>query len=95
MPTTTSPDWDLVLSAAVHLQQLLPDVLVGGTAAELTADFADSTDKKHPRNPRSKTDADYILSNLRERFDEVLQDLESVAGWKTARVNRPVHRDFR
>jgi hypothetical protein len=27
---------------------------------------------------------------LRQRFDDVLAQLESVAGWRTARVNRPV-----
>ena len=27
---------------------------------------------------------------MRERFDEVLAQLESVAGWTTARMNRPV-----
>ena len=27
---------------------------------------------------------------MRERFDAILAELESVAGWRTARVNRPV-----
>jgi hypothetical protein len=31
-----------------------------------------------------------VLTDLRHRFDEVLARLESVAGWKTARVQRPV-----
>lgn len=31
-----------------------------------------------------------MLTDLRRRFDEVLTELESVAGWKTARVQRPV-----
>ena len=31
-----------------------------------------------------------MLTDLRHRFDEVLAELESVAGWKTARVQRPV-----
>lgn len=31
-----------------------------------------------------------MLTDLRQRFDEVLSDLESVAGWKTARVRSPV-----
>lgn len=30
------------------------------------------------------------MTDLRHRFDEVLAQLESVAGWKTARVQRPV-----
>lgn len=73
------PDWELVLSSAARLQQILPGaVLVGGTAAAIHA--------KH----RFSRDADHVLTNLRPRFDEVLAILESVAGWKTARVQRPV-----
>lgn len=34
--------------------------------------------------------ADHVLTDLRSRFDDVLKELESVAGWKTARVQRPV-----
>jgi hypothetical protein len=68
-----------VLSAAAHLQKVFPDaVLVGGTAAALAA--------RH----RVSLDADHVLTNLRVRFDEVLGQLESVAGWQTARVQRPV-----
>ncbi|ATE60096.1 hypothetical protein CCZ27_09165 [Thauera sinica] len=36
--------------------------------------------------------ADHVLTDLRLRFDEVLAQLESVAGWKTARVQRPDRR---
>jgi hypothetical protein len=80
MPKRTSlPDWEEVLSAAARLQQLLPEaVLVGGTAAAIHA---------HHRFSR---DADHVLPSLREHFDEVLGQLESVAGWQTARVRRPV-----
>ncbi|MGO8697463.1 MAG: nucleotidyl transferase AbiEii/AbiGii toxin family protein [Limisphaerales bacterium] len=80
MPEKTSlPDWELVLSAAARLQPLLPDaVLVGGTASAIHA------------QPRFSRDADHVLPRLREHFDEVLAQLESVAGWKTARVQRPV-----
>ena len=75
----TPPDWEQVLSAAARLQGLLPDaVLVGGTAAGLHAHHWTSRD------------ADHVLSDLRSHFDEVLEQLESVAGWKTARTNRPV-----
>ena len=35
-------------------------------------------------------DADHVLTDLRDRFDGVLAELESVAGWKTARLARPV-----
>lgn len=31
-----------------------------------------------------------MLADLRERFDEVLAYLESAAGWRTSRVQRPV-----
>jgi len=80
MPKHTSlPDWEQVLSAAARLQQLLPDaVLVGGTASAIHAQH------------RFSRDADHVLPGLREHFDEILAQLESVAGWKTARVQRPV-----
>ena len=83
MPKPTSqqplPEWDLVLSAAAHLQRILPDaVLEGGTASAI-----------HARH-RFSRDADHVLTDLRVRFDGVLSQLESVAGWKTARVQRPV-----
>jgi hypothetical protein len=56
----------------------LPDaVLVGGTATAIHVDH------------RVSTDADHFLTDLTSRFDEVLAQLESVAGWKTARVRRP------
>ncbi|MBV8781558.1 MAG: hypothetical protein JO353_09190 [Phycisphaerae bacterium] len=79
MSPTDQPEWDRVLSAAAHLQRIIPDaVLVGGTAA--------ATHVQH----RLSHDADHVLTDLRTRFDAVLAELESVAGWKTARINRPV-----
>ncbi len=73
------PEWEQLLSAAAHLQQLVPGAtLVGGTAAAIFA--------RH----RVSYDADHVVSDLRKRFDEVLAQLESVAGWRTARVQRPV-----
>ena len=72
------PDWEQVLSAATRLQTILPDaVLVGGTAAAVHAGH------------RFSKDADHVLTDLREHFDEVLSQLESVSGWKTARAQRP------
>jgi hypothetical protein len=72
-------EWERVLSAAAHLQEVLPEaVLVGGSAAAVHAGH------------RFSNDADHVLPDLRERFDGILAELESVAGWKTARVNRPV-----
>ena len=68
-----------MLAAAAHLQQLLSDaVLVGGTAAAVYAAH------------RLSVDANHVLTDLKSRFDQVLGELESVAGWETARVNRPV-----
>lgn len=81
MPKSTSdlPEWERVLSAAAHLQEILPDaVLVGGTAAAAYAGH------------RQSTDADHVLTDLKEDFDEVLAQLESVSGWKTARIRPPV-----
>jgi hypothetical protein len=80
MPKNASlPEWERVLSAAAHLQALLPDaVLVGATASAL-----------HARH-RFSRDAGQVLTDLRERFDKILAQLESAAGWKTARVRRPV-----
>ena len=39
---------------------------------------------------RLSRDADHVLTDLRGRFAVVLQQLESVAGWRTARVLKPV-----
>ena len=50
----------------------------GGTAA--------ATHAKH----RVSLDADHVLTDLRARFDEILAQMESVAGWKTARTKCPV-----
>ena len=78
-PTAPLPDWERVLSSAARLQRIPPDaVLVGGTAAALHAAH------------RFSRDADHVLTDLRRRFDEVLAQLESVSGWRTARVARPV-----
>ncbi len=75
----TLPDWEHVLSAAARLQALPPGaVLVGGTAAGLHAGH------------RASRDADHVLTDPRSHFDVVLGQLESAAGWRTARVNRPV-----
>ena len=79
MSNARLPEWDRVLSAAAHLQTILPDaVLVGGSASALYAEH------------RMSVDADHVLTDLRSRFDDVLAELESVAGWKTARIQRPV-----
>ena len=79
MPDKPIPSWDALLSSAAHLQKIVPGaVLVGGTAAATYA------------HHRVSVDHDRTLTDLRERFDSVLADLESVAGWQTARIRRPV-----
>jgi hypothetical protein len=73
------PDWEQLLAAAARLQKILPGAtLVGGTAAAIAADH------------RRSIDADHVVAGLVPRFDQVLAELESAAGWKTARVRRPV-----
>lgn len=68
-----------VLAAAARLQEVLPDaVLVGGSAAA------------HHARHRVSLDDDHVLSDLRERFDEVLGALEVTEGWVTARIRPQV-----
>ena len=79
MPADALPEWERLLSSAARLQKILPSaVLVGGTAAAL-----------HVRH-RFSRDADHVLTDLTQRFDTTLAELESVAGWRTARVRKPV-----
>jgi hypothetical protein len=76
---TQLPDWEQLLAAERHVQKLVPGaVLVGGTAAAL-----------HAAHRRSQ-DADHVLDDLRDHFDDVLEALEAAAGWQTERIRRPV-----
>ncbi len=64
-----------VLESASRLRQMVPDaVLVGGSAAALYAGHRDSYDH------------DPVLADLRDRFDVVLEALESEGEWVTNRV---------
>ena len=63
-----------MLSAACRLQQLLPEAVLVGIHAE----------------HRLSQDADHVVPDLRRQFDAILAQLESAAGWRTARVTRPV-----
>jgi hypothetical protein len=77
-PDPDLPDWERLLAVERHLQALVPGtVLVGGTAAAL-----------HAGHRRSQG-GDHVLTDLRDRYDEVLADLEDVAGWQTTRLRRP------
>jgi len=79
MSEDTSADWERLLAAERHLQALVPgSVLVGGSAAALHAGH------------RFSLDGDHVLTDLRDRFDEVLAEMEAAAGWQTSRVRRPV-----
>jgi hypothetical protein len=70
-----SPELLAVLESASRLQQLVPDaVLVGGSAAALYAGHRDSYDHDH------------VLADLRDRFDVVLEALESEGEWVTNQV---------
>ncbi len=69
------PELLAVLESASRLQQVIPDaVLVGGSAAALYAGHRDSFDHDH------------VLADLRDRFDVVLEALESEGAWVTNRV---------
>ena len=71
--------WDDLLAAERRLQAAIPGtVLVGGTAAALHAGH------------RLSVDGDHILTDLRDRYPEVLDCLEALSGWHTARTQRPV-----
>ena len=73
------PEWERLLSAAARLQEIVPGaVLVGGTAAALHAGH------------RLSMDDDHVVGDLRERFSVILSQLESAAGWVTARITAPV-----
>lgn len=73
------PEWERLLAAERHLQSIIPGtVLVGGSAAAVHAGH------------RISMDGDHVLTDLRDRFGEVLESLEAAAGWQTERVQRPV-----
>jgi len=70
-----SPELLAVLESASRLQEMVPDaVLVGGSAAALYAGHRDSYDH------------DRVLADLRDRFEVVLEALESEGEWVTNRV---------
>jgi hypothetical protein len=72
------PDFADVLEAAARLQALVPDaVLVGGSAAA------------HHVGHRVSFDDDHVVSDLRDRFAQVLETLEGDPGWTTRRVQPP------
>ena len=70
--------WQKLLEAAANFQELLTgSVMIGGSAAAVHL--------KH----RYSFDADHILSDLKENYEEVLDFLESRDDWETARIHPP------
>lgn len=74
-----TPALQRVLESAARLQQLVPDaVLVGGTAAAMYAGHRESLDHDH------------VLTDLAERYEEVLDAVEASEGWATSvRASKP------
>jgi len=69
------PSFEDVLEKAAQLQALVPGaVLVGGTAAALYA------------HHRGSLDNDHVVADLDERFDSILENLEALADWSTAKA---------
>ncbi|NDL59119.1 hypothetical protein F7O44_18790 [Phytoactinopolyspora sp. XMNu-373] len=69
------PDLLDVLDSAARLQELVPDtVLVGGSAAALYAGH------------RASYDHDHVATDLRHRFDAILDALEREGDWVTNRA---------
>ena len=70
--------WQKLLEAAANFQELLTgSVMIGGSAAAVHL--------KH----RFSFDADHILSDLKENYEEVLDFLEGRDDWETARIHPP------
>ncbi|OLT16848.1 hypothetical protein BJF80_06000 [Serinicoccus sp. CUA-874] len=66
-------DLDAVLASAARLQQMVPEaVLVGGTAAALHAGH------------RLSLNHDHVLSDLSERYAQVVEAVEASEGWVTS-----------
>jgi hypothetical protein len=64
-----------VLASAARLQEVVPDaVLVGGSAAA------------HHAGHRVSFDHDHVVEDLDDRFETVLNSLEALADWSTARA---------
>jgi hypothetical protein len=69
------PSLEQVLRKAAELQALVPGaVLVGGSAAALHA------------HHRTSLDHDHVVTDLGERFDAILEHLESLGEWSTSKV---------
>jgi len=71
--------WERLIDVAAEFGLRHPDaVLVGGTVAAFYAGH------------RISLDADFVLTDLRARFDQLVSALESDPDWVTARLKSPV-----
>ncbi|HEY3759679.1 MAG TPA: hypothetical protein VGL37_07935 [Solirubrobacteraceae bacterium] len=69
------PSLEQVLQRATQLQALVPGaVLVGGSAAALHA------------HHRQSLDHDHVVADLADRFDSILEHLEALGDWSTAKA---------
>lgn len=69
------PSFDDVLEKAAQLQQLVPGaILVGRSAAAIHAGH------------RRSLDHDHVVADLAERFDAILDHLEALGDWSTAKA---------
>ena len=72
-------EWEDIISNIARVNAVLPDaVVVGGTASAIYAEH------------RTSNDTDFVVKDLKDRFNEILSTLESVSGWKTDRIKPPV-----
>lgn len=73
------PEYARLLESAAKLQEVIPDaVVVGGTAAAF-----------HSRH-RVSHDHDHVVANMRNRYESILEVIESLDGWSTdLDVSRP------
>jgi hypothetical protein len=70
-----APSLEEVLEKATRLQDLVPGaVLVGGSAAALHA------------HHRQSLDNDHVVADLAQRFDSILENLEALGDWSTAKA---------
>jgi hypothetical protein len=69
------PSFEDVLEKAAELQKLVPGaILVGGSAAAVHAGH------------RRSLDHDHVVADLAERFDAILDHLEALGDWSTAKA---------
>jgi hypothetical protein len=69
------PSLDDVLEKAAELQGIVPgEVLVGGSAAAVHAGH------------RQSVDNDHVVTDLRERFDSILENLEALGDWSMSKA---------